>query len=62
MRKSCLITKYTLALLGGIKRVRCVDFALSLTDFGPVAVVTHDFFIKFHDITCQLDHLCKPAK
>ena len=62
MWNSCLITKCTLALLDSSKSTRRVDLALSLADFGPLAVVTHDFLIKFHHITFHWRHLCKPAK
>ncbi len=61
MRNSCLIAKCMLATVDSSKRVRRIDLALSLTDFGPVAVVTHDCFIKFHDIPCHWRHLCEPA-
>jgi len=62
MRNSCLITKCTLALLDSSKSARRVDLALSLTDFGLVAAVIHDIFIKFHHITFHWRHHCKPAK
>jgi hypothetical protein len=56
MRKSFSVTKCTLAILDSIKRVRRVYLALCLTDFGPVAVVTHDFFEKRHDIARHVHH------
>ena len=62
MRNSCLITKCTLALLDSSKSARRVDLALSLTDFGLMAVIAHDIFIKFHHITFHWRHHCKPAR
>lgn len=59
MRKASLIAKFTLRMFRGIELVRRVNLQLSLTDFGLMTVLAHDFLEKCHDVT---RHLCHPLE